>query len=213
VRLFVEKVYFESLSEIIEITEGHRRAGCIEVIQRNDRFESPDVLDFDRTIHASIKEVENYNERARKQNEEIERGNEERKRQPRECTFVVFPFDLSPPTAIIDEWLTVANGATPLAISIKLLDGVGVETRGEAIGARIHGSLLAMQPDGTLLWNDRVVVKIDDPKFTIHPTISLKPHDGVSLKFSEFQLEELMATLCELLILTPPQKNGSRRKR
>ncbi len=215
VRIAVEKVFLTKLRHVFEITHKEREAGYVEVESDDDggwrpsrhfSFRDPDRL--------NLVEVEVYNAEAAKKNEVIARENEEIKKQPRKCSFTLVPIDLTAPTKIVDRWATEARVSVPFTVTIQLLPGVTCETREEAIGVKTHDSSLTLQSDGTLLWNERIIVNLEIPKFPPHPRqLRLSPRPGISASLADFQIEELLSSLCELQVVFPPPRNNGRRKK
>jgi len=213
VRISVEEPDLDRLEKEIEINEKMRQAGVVEITEIGSKWRSPDILDFDRTIRRPVAEIDDYNVEVRTRNDDIRRRNDEKKVQPRGCSFTLVPIDIAAPTMIVDGWLAETTIPPPLDIEIKLLSEVACESRGEAIGVKIHGSQLSLLRDGTLLWIERAVVALEPSRLVNPTTLRLKAREGLTLKLSDFQIEDLLSTLCELNILSLPVRHHGRRRR
>ena len=214
VRVEVKRPYRESLVPLIEITDEMRSRDRIDVVEDYGGWRPADVFEagFGRFVEKSVAEVEEYNASTRARNAEIKIANEAAKKEPRSCRFSLLALDLPVSVQIVDQWIKHAVPVAPLAISVELHLDVGVETRSEALAAKVQRSPLAMQADGSLLWRDRAVVRIEPSTGVKSPTLEVKPRAESPLNLGDFQLEQLVSTLCELQILTPaPGSKGRRR--
>jgi len=214
VRVEVERPRVEKPAHLIEITDEMRSQGRIDVVDvgRGWELASASQTTFDYFEIKSVAQVEAYNASARARNAKIPLKNEAAMKGPRSCRFSLLALDLPVSVQIVDQWIKLAAPVAPLAISVELHSEVGVETRGEALAAKVQRSLLAMQSDRSLLWRDRAVVSIEPSTGVTPPKLEIKPRSDSPLNLSDFQLEQLVSTLCELQILTPPPGNKSRRR-
>lgn len=213
VRMEVVRPEKERLVPLIKITDEMRSRDRIGIVDDHGRWEvhGEGVWAWNFEMK-SVAEVEEYNASARARNAKVQLKNEAILKAPRRCRFSLLALDLPTSVQIVDQWIKHAAPVAPLAISIELHLHVGVETRGEALAAKVQRSLLAMQADGSLLWRDRAVVSIEPSCDEYAPTLEVKPRAESQLNLSDFQLEHLVSTLCELQILTPAPGNKSRRR-
>jgi hypothetical protein len=98
-----------------------------------------------------------------------------------------------------------------LVVEIHLLTEVQREPRVEAITAKIHGSELSLNSDGSYLWGNNATVRINwNGSKTCD--LKLRPVNGVIALMSELRLQELVASLFQLNIISfGSQRSGKRR--
>ena len=183
------------------------------------RWERADLSESysSRVERRSLAEVDAYNSDVRARNAETERQNHEREIGPRVCTFTLSPINISVPINILDCWLGQAGVSCPEKVVIELADLVELEERVEAIGAKIHGSELSLQSDGTLLWSEQVIVNLNldlrRSQRSQKNEIQLTVLNNRKAKLGDFQIAELVSTMFELGLLSASSQRDSKRKR
>jgi len=209
VQIDIENPETDRLEREIKITEQMRCEGCAEVGEPIPPWELTGS-----SFHGikTVTEIETHNASVRARNATIQLKNEAILKEPRHCRFSLLALNLPVSVQIVDQWIKNATLIAPFAISVELLFDVGVETRGAALAAKIQGSPLAMQADGSLLWRDRAVVRIEPSTYGNPPKLKVVPRSESPLNLSDFQLEQLVSTLCELQILTPAPGSKNRRR-
>lgn len=209
VRLSVPKSVLSNTADEIEITDQMRKAGHAQIAEFGGSWFIAKEAGFFRSKNVSIKDIETRNEELRIQNMAIEAQNAEELNRPKNCSFKLSPIKFSVPSGIVDDWWHATGDRPRMALRIKFLPEIKAETRAEAITAKIHDSPLSLRNDGTLLWEEKIVVHLS--AITAGPMITAKPADEESASLSDFRVEELVSTLFELGIVSCPQRGGKRR--
>ncbi len=210
-RLGVKRPYLEELKMEIRISAGAKKDGKMYVTKLGDDDWHRDS-GFYNEEEVSIAEVEAYNSKIRIKNLETNQINEEKSAKPRRCEFELAPTNVSVPIGIIDDWLIAAKISEPIEVRIYLGDEVQRESRIETITAKIHGSELSLNADGSYLWGDKTIININWLG-NRSCDLNLKPLNGNKVLLSEFRIQELVASLFQLTIIRlQPHRSGARRK-
>lgn len=209
VRLSVPKPDLSNTADELEITDQMRAAGYAQITDFGGSWLIAKGQSYLPRKTVSIKDIEIHNEEIRAQNLAIEAENAEELRRPKDCSFKLSPINFSVPSGVVDDWWHASGNRPRMQLRIKFLPEIKAEVRAEAITAKIHGSPLSLRNDGTLLWEDGIVVRLGT--VTTAPTITAKPLDEDSASLSDFHIEELVSTLFELGIVSASQRGGKRR--
>lgn len=210
VRMVVDVPWTDDEKEEFIITDDIRRKGedWIEIF--GDEWRKARPRSFDAETR-SIAEIETNNAKIRKENEKIREKNAKTLVKPRDCEFVLSPINVSLPISTVNHWLDEVGIRKPIVAEIKLLDEVVCESRVEAISAKIYESQLSLQEDGTLLWAERIILRLHSDG--VREFLTLTAPDANVTSLSDFHLQDLVGTLFELNILSVPAQRGMRRKR
>lgn len=209
VRLSVPKSDLSNTEDEFEITDQMRKAGYAQIAEFGGSWFPAGTDGCFRKKTVSIEDIEMHNEELRKLNRAIEAKNAEELNRPKNCSFKLSPINFSVPSGVVDGWWHATGNRPRMELRIKFLPGIRAETRAEAITAKIHGSPLSLRNDGTLLWEERIVVRLGPN--TAGPIITARPVDENSASLSDFHVEELVSTLFELGIVSSSQRSGKRR--
>jgi hypothetical protein len=155
----------------------------------------------------TVAEVKAYNARILKKNQQIQNENTKALAEPRACEFILSPINISLPITTVDHWLEKVEIITPVIVHIQLASGVKIESKQEAISAKIHGSQLSLREDGNLQWVEHTILKLDSS----NRVLKLEAADTNLKTLSKFQIQDLVSILFELNILVVEGQKKKRR--
>lgn len=210
-RLSIERPELTELEEELPIKKEDLDTGTMRIMKYSYRWETPNIFDRDYE-DVPIKDVKAYNAKIRKTNQETNRQNELKLREPRECNFELAPTNISVPLSIIDDWVDATKVQESVVAEINLNSEVQRELRTEAITAKMHGSDLSYRQDGSYNWNDYAIVDITWSR-NKGADLKLRPTSQTTVSPSTFHVQELVFTLFELGIISlSVQRPNGRRK-
>ena len=211
VRLDILSPDLEELREEISISPEALRVGNMR-LRKNSADSWDESYSGEET---SLSDIRKYNARIRKINEEINQKNEAAKKGPRYCCFEFAPNNISVPIEIIDDWIIAVKIEEPIQLKIRLNEEVEVEPRVELITAKIHGSELSLNTDGSYLWRNKVALNLQWNVGQDHRDndLELNPYNGERLLIGDLFLQELISSLFQLKVISlPSYRSGGRRK-